>query len=215
MSLRGLPWEGSRSEKADCPSALLPHRCRTAARASGDRGQVLSTAARRWEAESFRALPLGDVGNPHASPGNGLAKRAVSGPVVWNQQLASDGEPETQMLVAATADSTGVPGSRLISLRRTGREIPSFFILAIKVVRFSPSRSAAPPNPPITQPASRNACKISARVESLNVPCEGVTVSGFLSDAGRGLVTAFLSDVGSGFGSTPLFDRMTARSIKF
>src|SRR5216683_239097 len=102
----------------------------------------------------------------------------------------------------------------MLSLR-TGRETPSFFILAIKVVRFSPSRAAAPPDPPITQPASRNACKIRARVESLNVPGEEVTVSGFLSDTGRGFVTAFLSDVGSGFGSTPLFDRMTARSIKF
>src|SRR5258708_34375755 len=107
------------------------------------------------------------------------------------------------MLVAAIADATGEDGSRVISLRRTGREIPSFFILATKVVRFSPSRAAAPPDPPITQPASRNACKIRARVESLNVPREGVTVSGFLSD------------VGSGFGRTPLFDRMTARSIKF
>src|SRR4029077_19199081 len=72
--------------------------------------------------------------------------------------------------------------SGLISSLRTGREIPSFFILAIKVVRFSPSRPAAPPDPPITQPASRNACKMRARVESLNLPCEGVTVSGFLSD---------------------------------
>jgi hypothetical protein len=101
------------------------------------------------------------------------------------------------------------------SLRRTCREIPSFFILATRVVRFSPSRAAAPPDPPITQPVSRNACKIRARVESLNVLREGVIASGFLSDTRRGFVTAFLSDVGSGFGSTPFFDRMTARSIKF
>jgi hypothetical protein len=53
-----------------------------------------------------------------------------------------------------------------MSSLRTGREIPSFFIMAIKVVRFSPSRSAAPPDPPITQPASRNACKIRRRAES-------------------------------------------------
>ena len=57
--------------------------------------------------------------------------------------------------------------------------------------------------------------KIRARVESLNVPCEGVTVSGFLSDAGTGFETALWCDVASGFGSTPLFDRITARSIKF
>ena len=56
--------------------------------------------------------------------------------------------------------------ARLVPSLRTGREIPSFFILAIKVVRFSPSRAAAPPDPPITQPASRNACKIRRRVES-------------------------------------------------
>jgi hypothetical protein len=50
----------------------------------------------------------------------------------------------TQMLAAAIANSAGVPGSRVISLRRTSREIPSFFILAINVVRLSPSRVAAP-----------------------------------------------------------------------
>src|SRR6202008_1052529 len=116
--------------------------------------------------------------------------------------------------------------SYLFEIRRQGssrekeplagaRRIPSFFILATKVVRFSPSRAAAPPDPPITQPASRNACKIRARVESSNVRREGVIARGFLSDTGRGFLTAFLSDVGSGFGSTPFFDRMTARSIKF
>jgi len=41
---------------------------------------------------------------------------------------------------------------------------------------------------------------ISARVESLNVFCEGVTVTGFLC--------------GKGLGNTPLFDRITARSIR-
>jgi hypothetical protein len=83
--------------------------------------------------------------------------------------------------------------SGLMSSLRTGREIPSFFILAIKVVRFSPSRAAAPPDPPITQPASRNACKIRARVESLNAPFEGVTVSGFLSDTGRGTAQPYFA----------------------
>jgi hypothetical protein len=56
--------------------------------------------------------------------------------------------------------------ARLVSSLHTGREIPSFFILAIKVVRFRLSRAPAPPGPPITQPASRNACKIRRRVES-------------------------------------------------
>src|SRR5260370_11321038 len=97
---------------------------------------------------------------------------------------------------------------------RTGREIPSFFILAINVVRFSPSRAAAPSGPPIIHPAACKACAIRARVEPSNVPCEGVTVTGFLSDTERGLIATFLSDFGRGFGSTPLFDRITARSVQ-
>jgi hypothetical protein len=43
---------------------------------------------------------------------------------------------------------------------RTGREIPSFFILAINVVRASPGLLAAPLAPPITQPTDSNVCKI-------------------------------------------------------
>ena len=105
--------------------------------------------------------------------------------------------------------------SPAISTRPTGREIPSFFILAIKVVRFSPNRAAAPLGPPIIHRAACKTRKIRARVEPSNVPCEGVTVTGFLSDAETGLVAAFLSEFGSGFGSIPLFERITARSIKF
>src|SRR5216683_2336274 len=112
---------------------------------------------------------------------------------------------DTQMLVAATANSTGVPGSRVISLPRTGREIPSFFILAINVVRLSPSRAAAPSGPPIIQPAACSVLRIRARVESLNVSCVGLIVS----------VTGFLSDIAKGFRSTPLLERITARSIRF
>jgi hypothetical protein len=44
-----------------------------------------------------------------------------------------------------------------------GREIPSFFILATKVVLFNPRRAAAPDGPPITQLAICNVCKIRAR----------------------------------------------------
>ena len=89
-----------------------------------------------------------------------------------------------------------------MSSLRTGREIPNFLILAIRVVRFSPRRVAAPLGPPTTQPVAFNACKINARVESVNVCSEGfLTATGFLS--------------GKGLGSTPLFDRITARSIRF
>lgn len=31
---------------------------------------------------------FGDLGDPHAKPSDGLVRRIVSGPVVWNQRLA-------------------------------------------------------------------------------------------------------------------------------
>ena len=82
-----------------------------------------------------------------------------------------------------------------------GREIPSFFILAINVVRFTPSLAAAPVAPPTTHPTASRVCKIRARSESFNVLAKPVTAS---APAG-----------GSGFGSTPSFDRITARSMRF
>ena len=85
----------------------------------------------------------------------------------------------------------------------TGREIPSFFILAISVVLFSPSRAAAPPDPPITQPVSCNARRIKARWESPNV-----------LGGGTGAFESF-SDTANGFASTPLSERITARSTRF
>lgn len=84
-----------------------------------------------------------------------------------------------------------------------GREIPNFFIFAINVVRFSPSLAAAPPVPPMTQPVAFSACRMTARVESLNVPCAGGGATGLFSSAGRG------------FGRIPSLDLITARSIKF
>jgi len=75
--------------------------------------------------------------------------------------------------------------------------------MATKVVRFSPSRTAAPWGPPTTQRVARNACKIKARWESKYVLGAGGTVTGFVSDSGKG------------FPSTPSSDRITARSIKF
>jgi hypothetical protein len=91
-----------------------------------------------------------------------------------------------------------------MSFRCTGREIPSFFILAIKVVRFSPSRAAAPLGPPIAQLTDCSVRRIRARWESLNKPWDvGISVTGLLSE------------IGKKFGSTPSFDRITARSIRF
>jgi hypothetical protein len=43
------------------------------------------------------------------------------------------------MLVAAIANSAGVSGRRVISLRLTSREIPGFFILAINVILLAAS----------------------------------------------------------------------------
>src|SRR5690242_18842273 len=53
---------------------------------------------------------------------------------------------------------------------RTGRDIPSFFILEIKVVRFSPRRAAAPRSPPTIQPDASNARRITARCDSQKLP---------------------------------------------
>src|SRR5262249_21589059 len=90
-----------------------------------------------------------------------------------------------------------------------GREIPSFFILEIRLVLGNPSRTAAPSRPPIVQPVSSNVLKIKDRVQSLYVPDLELSVVGVGLDSGVG------SNSGSGLGSTPSFDRMTARSIRF
>src|SRR5262245_43335725 len=87
--------------------------------------------------------------------------------------------------------------------------MPSFFILEIRVVLGNPSRAAAPSGPPIIQLVSSNVCKIKDRVRSLNVPDPDSRTVGFGLDAGFGF------NGGNGLGSTPSFDRMTARSIKF
>jgi hypothetical protein len=75
--------------------------------------------------------------------------------------------------------------------------------LETNVVRFSPSFAAAPSDPPIIPPAFRNVCKIRAASRSRNVPREAI---------GR---IVFASDIGREFGSAPLSDWMTARSVRF
>jgi hypothetical protein len=45
-----------------------------------------------------------------------------------------------------------ISSTTLISVCRSGRAIPSFFISAIKVVPFNPSLAAAPVAPPMTTP---------------------------------------------------------------
>src|ERR1700730_9990136 len=65
--------------------------------------------------------------------------------------------------------------SRLLG--RPGREIPSFCILWISVVRFKPSLAAAPFGPPITQPTPCSVCRISARSESFRVVAVGAEMT--------------------------------------
>src|SRR5215471_3228038 len=106
----------------------------------------------------------------------------------------------------------GSPSSILSTLLISlifGREMPSLFILEIRVVLGIPSRVAAPSGPPIIQPVSSNVRKISDRVQSLNVPDLELRVVGFALNGGVGL------NSGSGLESTSSCDRMTARSIRF
>ena len=86
----------------------------------------------------------------------------------------------------------------------------NLFILASRVVRFSPSFHAAPRGPPTIQPACSSVSKIKERSESSKVIAAGkVRVRCRLG---------IMSSVGlfrSGFGSTPSRERITARSTKF
>src|SRR5580698_3272882 len=91
-----------------------------------------------------------------------------------------------------------------------GREIPSFFILETRLVLGSPSRTAAPSGPPITQPVSSKVREIRDRAQSLRVPDRELGVVAFCGRTGVSGNTE-----GSGSVSTALFDRMTARSIRF
>src|SRR5882757_5431323 len=61
ISPHGLRLEAYRSEKVDCLFAPLPHTCRTVPAAPEVECQVLSIAARRWQAETFSALPFSRV----------------------------------------------------------------------------------------------------------------------------------------------------------
>ena len=68
---------------------------------------------------------------------------------------------------------------RLVICLLLGREIPSFFILEMRLVLGNPSRAAAPSGPPITQAVFSNVRKIRDRVQSLNVPDVEVGVVAF------------------------------------
>src|SRR5215469_17652292 len=95
-----------------------------------------------------------------------------------------------------------------------GLDIPNFFIFAINVVRFSPSREAAPRGPPTIQPDACNVFRIKARWESRSVhSCtEGKTTE---STATAFALIRLESRGGKGFASTPLSDWITALSTRF
>lgn len=72
-------------------------------------------------------------------------------------------------ILVADPAREGRSSTTLMSVCRSGRAIPSFFILAIKVVRFNPSLAAAPVAPPMIHPAVSSVSKIKARSESFRV----------------------------------------------
>ena len=76
------------------------------------------------------------------------------------------GRPVPSLRIGGARHARLCPGSRPA---RVGRSMPSLFIMLIRVVRFNPSRAAAPPGPPITQPTASSASRISARSESRSV----------------------------------------------
>src|SRR5271166_3517843 len=83
-------------------------------------------------------------------------------------------EADRQCYICGSEPGPCSAGARKFSpLSRWGREMPSFFILWMSVVRFKPSLEAAPFWPPITQPTASRVCKIKLRSESLRVVVAG------------------------------------------
>src|SRR5215475_14658938 len=98
---------------------------------------------------------------------------------------------------------SGSSGLGLVKFLIFGLEIPSFFILEIRVVLGNPNRIAAPSGPPIIHAASSNARKIRDLVQSLKVDDLELMSAGFVFNGG------VESKRGRGLGSTSSFDRMT------
>src|ERR1700730_13560122 len=86
------------------------------------------------------------------------------------QQTAADRRYDD---CGSEVDFCGPDTCRPSSLSGEGREIPSFFILWINVVRFKPSVAAAPFAPPITQLTASSVWRISVRSESRSVVAGG------------------------------------------
>src|SRR5215469_1661097 len=93
-----------------------------------------------------------------------------------------------------------------------GSPISSFW--KIKVVRFNPSRAAAPLGPPTIQSAARNVSRIKARWASRNVSASTEVITTNLAFIGVGF-KGLVSIAEKGFAGTPLSDRITALSTRF
>ena len=78
----------------------------------------------------------------------------------------------------------GAGSATLWPLWSPGREIPSFCILWISVVRVNPSLAAAPFGPPITQRTASSVCRIRVRSESRSVVAPREIVRGLVSFCG-------------------------------
>jgi hypothetical protein len=100
-------------------------------------------------------------------------------------------------------------GNDIVTLLLLGREIPSFFILEIRLVLGTPNRVAAPWGPPITQSVSLRVARISYRVLLLSVADVELGIVDFCGHLG------VRSSTGRGLGSTPSSDWITALSTKF
>src|SRR3981189_3606173 len=94
----------------------------------------------------------------------------------WHKRVSTLLGPRTRITSICTDQTLGTEPSLCTVgsitsclLWRRGRKIPSFCILWISVVRFTPSLAAAPAAPPITQPTASNVRRISSRSASLNV----------------------------------------------
>src|SRR5262249_41825857 len=132
----------------------------------------------------------------------------------WNLVLVPWQMAQTVGYYWRRADQQASSGSRraLPALQRgateassggaDGREIPSFFILESRVVRFSPKRLAAPRGPPMAHPAGCKACRMMARWESMK-EVRGAVIGPAGIATGEFANGCVVSGICRGFGSTP------------
>src|SRR5260370_33420577 len=134
---------------------------------------LVSNRRHRVETESARAASMT------------FTTEEAEGTEDWREEDRQNGKPRwlqwnyrsRYCIVRGDSGCSGSASSASTFCRRAGREIPSFFILEIKGVRFTPSLDAAPVGPPITQPTASSSRRTGARPDSLHAPFEGNTVT--------------------------------------